>query len=135
MANVARVGEWWIARTQWSDVTAQGASLEQAVDRLREAALLRQAPVPREQVVVAVEVVDRPFPTVGALRASGAEVQRVLERAGFVLQGRTHRHVLLYEERTGARVVVPLEVELAEPTLTDILRRAALRRDELRALL
>lgn len=135
---VGRFGDWWVARAPWTALTTQGRTQGLAVDALRDAfaAMPAMPAVPDEQAAVAVSVPPgRLLPTAEALEASGLEVQRVLERHGFRVTGRSRHHVVLHDPEAGNTVVVPLEVELAGATITDLLRQAALRADEVRALL
>lgn len=134
---VGRFGEWWVARAPWTGITTQGRTPRHAVDALRDAfALMQTGPaMPTEQAAMAVGVPPRPVPTLEALEASGLEVQRVLERHGFHVTGRTRHHVVLHDTDSGNTAVVPLEVELAGATISDVLRQAAVRAAEVRALL
>ena len=137
---VGRVDGWHVARAPWADVTAQGATHDQAVERVREAVDLRYraAPVsavPDEQVVVSVQATIRPVSERDVLQASGPEVQQALRRLGFEVRGRTRFHATLSDPARGRTVVVPLEVELASPTMFDVLRQAAVLADELASVL
>ena len=137
---VGRVDGWHVARAPWADVTAQGATHDQAVERVREAVDLRYragpvAGVPDEQVVVSVQATIRPVTERDVLRASGPEVQQALRRLGFEVQGRTRFHATLNDPARGRTVVLPLDVELAAPTMFDVLRQAAVLADELASVL
>lgn len=131
---------WHVARAPWADVTAQGATHDQAVERVREAVDLRYragpvAAVPDEQVVVVVHATVRPVTERDVLRASGPEVQQALRRLGFEVRGRTRFHATLTDRAGRRTVVVPLEAELASPTMFDVLRQAAVLADELASVL
>ena len=66
--------------------------------------------------------------------ASGREIVRALERAGFVEKGQRGSHVKV-RHADGRTAIVPMHREIAKGTLRSILRQAGLTRDELVALL
>lgn len=66
--------------------------------------------------------------------ASGREVVRALEKAGFAQVSQRGSHVKLRND-AGRTVIVPLHRELARGTLGSILRQSAVSVDEFRELL
>ncbi len=66
--------------------------------------------------------------------ASGREVIRALEKAGFAQVSQRGSHVKLRND-AGRTVIVPLHRELARGTLGSILRQSGLSVDEFRELL
>jgi predicted RNA binding protein YcfA (HicA-like mRNA interferase family) len=68
--------------------------------------------------------------------ASGIEVVRALERAGFAQVGRKGSHCKLRHHERGLTVIVPLHRRaLPRGTLASILRQAEMTADDLRPLL
>ncbi|MDQ3957380.1 MAG: type II toxin-antitoxin system HicA family toxin [Actinomycetota bacterium] len=65
---------------------------------------------------------------------SGADVVKVLERAGFSYVGSKGSHAKLRHD-DGRTTIVPLHRELARGTLRSILRQAGLSPDDLSRLL
>jgi predicted RNA binding protein YcfA (HicA-like mRNA interferase family) len=68
------------------------------------------------------------------IRASGVEVARALERAGFVTRSQRGSHRKL-RHADGRTVIVPIHREVAPGTLRSILKQAGLSEDQLRNLL
>jgi predicted RNA binding protein YcfA (HicA-like mRNA interferase family) len=68
------------------------------------------------------------------IRASGAEVARALERAGFVTRNQRGSHRKL-RHPDGRTAIVPMHREVALGTLRSILKQAGLTEDQLRGLL
>ena len=68
------------------------------------------------------------------IRASGAEVARALERAGFVTRSQRGSHRKL-RHSDGRTAIVPMHREVAPGTLRSILKQAGLSEDQLRVLL
>ena len=67
-------------------------------------------------------------------RLSGADVVRVLERAGFAFRSQRGSHRKL-RHADGRTVIVPMHRELAPGTLRSILKQAGLSVEQLRELL
>jgi predicted RNA binding protein YcfA (HicA-like mRNA interferase family) len=67
-------------------------------------------------------------------RASGADVVRALERAGFAFRSQRGSHQKL-RHADGRTAIVPMHRELAPGTLRSILRQAGLSVEQLRDLL
>jgi predicted RNA binding protein YcfA (HicA-like mRNA interferase family) len=66
---------------------------------------------------------------------SGAQVVKVLERAGFTQVRTKGSHVIMRNADTGRGVTVPLHATVKRGTLAAILRQVGLDADELSALL
>jgi predicted RNA binding protein YcfA (HicA-like mRNA interferase family) len=68
---------------------------------------------------------------------SGAELVKVLQKAGFIVLRQKGSHVSMEKvDPAGVwRTIVPIHRELARGTLHDILKQTGLTRDELRKLL
>lgn len=63
------------------------------------------------------------------------QVTTALERAGFVFDRQRGSHMVYYHAETNRTVVVPRHREIKAGTLREILREAAITREEFRRLL
>ena len=142
VVSLGAFGPYWVAHAPWTGVTTQGRSLEEAAERIAEAVDLRRTvspapPLPQQQLTLAVPgVARRPaVPAAARLDASGAAVERALVARGFTIPTRSRHHVVLHHRETGRVVVLPLDDNLAEPTVLDLVRQAAAEHRRVRALL
>jgi len=66
---------------------------------------------------------------------SWQQVTTALERAGFVFDRQRGSHMVYYHTETNRTVVVPRHREIKAGTLREVLREAAINREEFRRLL
>lgn len=136
LAVATQQGGWWIGRLS-SGLVTQGRTVDELAHRLDDLAGLDTAAADLASHVVAlpVRLTGRRRRRRIELTASGHELVAALQRLRYGVVERTGVHVALARPTDGRTVVVPLDAELAGPTIEALLREAAVTVGELHAVL